>query len=147
MLDESTPHRAQPRRGLRHRERPSDRHHPTPGRGTDRVSVDASLPRPRRRYAQRPVAILTGRNRDAVAAKALADFYRKRIDEVSPVVADAVTRAEAPPGTNPAEVIRQLSAPLYYRFLTDTKPLTSADAEKAAAVTMAAVDAAVFVKR
>jgi AcrR family transcriptional regulator len=92
-------------------------------------------------------AIIAAATCDAVTAKALADFYRKRIDEVSPVVVDAVTRGEAPPGTDPAEVIRQLSAPLYYRFVTDTQPLTAADAERAVAVTMAAVEAGVFVDR
>jgi AcrR family transcriptional regulator len=91
-------------------------------------------------------AIIAAATCDAVTANALADFYRNRIDEVSPVVVDAVARGEAPQGTDPAEVIRQLSAPLYYRFLTDTKPLTTADAERAVAVTMAAVDAGVFVK-
>ena len=92
-------------------------------------------------------AIIAAATCDAITAKALADFYRKRIDEVSPVVAMPSTRGEAPPGTDPAEVIRQLSAPLYYRFLTDTKPLTTADAERAVAVTMAAVEAGVFVDR
>lgn len=90
-------------------------------------------------------AIIAAATCDAITAKALADFYRRRIDEVSPVVVDAIARGEAPPGTDPAEVIRQLSAPLYYRFLTDTKPLTTADAERAVAVTMAALQAGVFV--
>ncbi|MBB5164747.1 TetR/AcrR family transcriptional regulator [Mycobacterium sp. AZCC_0083] len=91
-------------------------------------------------------AIIAAATCDPVTANALADFYRNRIDEVSPVVVDAVARGEAPQGTDPAEVIRQLSAPLYYRFLTDMRPLTTADAERAVAVTMAAVDAGVFVK-
>ncbi|MCU1694269.1 MAG: TetR family transcriptional regulator [Mycobacterium sp.] len=91
-------------------------------------------------------AIIAAATCDAATANALADFYRNRIDEVSPVVVEAVARGEAPQGTDPAEVIRQLSAPLYYRFLTDTKPLTTADAERAVAATMAAVDAGVFVK-
>jgi AcrR family transcriptional regulator len=90
-------------------------------------------------------AIIAAATCDAITAKALADFYHRRIDEVSPVVVDAVARGEAPPGTDPAEVIRQLSAPLYYRFLTDTRPLTTADAERAVAVTMTAVQAGVFV--
>jgi AcrR family transcriptional regulator len=91
-------------------------------------------------------AIIAAATCDAVTANALADFYRNRIDEVSPVVVEAVARGEAPQGTDPSEVIRQLSAPLYYRFLTDTRPLTTADVERAVAVTMAAVDAGVFVK-
>jgi len=89
-------------------------------------------------------AIIAAATCDALTANALAGFYRKRIDEMSPVVTDAVARGEAPPGTDPAEVIRQVSAPLYYRFLTDTEPLTVADAERAVAVTMAAVEAGVF---
>ncbi len=56
----------------------------------------------------------------------------------------AIARGEAPPGTDPAEVIRQLSAPLYYQFLTDTRALTVADAARSVAVTMAAVEAGVF---
>ena len=35
----------------------------------------------------------------------------------------AVDRGEAPTGIDAREVIRQLSAPLYYRFLTDTLPI------------------------
>ncbi|MDT5126578.1 MAG: hypothetical protein QOG79_6561 [Mycobacterium sp.] len=89
-------------------------------------------------------AIIAAATCDALTANALASFYRRRIDEMSPVVTDAVARGEAPPGTDPAEVIRQVSAPLYYRFLTDTDPLTVADAERAVAVTMAAVEAGVF---
>jgi AcrR family transcriptional regulator len=89
-------------------------------------------------------AIIAAATCDAVTAAALAEFYRKRIDEVSPVVVEAVTRGEAPRGTDPAEVIRQLSAPLYYQFLTDTRALTVADAARSVAVTMAAVKAGVF---
>jgi hypothetical protein len=62
------------------------------------------------------------------------------------VVVDAVARGEAPPGTDPAAVIRQLSAPLYYQLLTDTRALTVADATRSVAVTMAAVEAGVFVE-
>jgi hypothetical protein len=40
-----------------------------------------------------------------------------------------------------------LSAPLYYRFLTDTRPLTAADAERAVAVTLAAVRAGVLASK
>jgi AcrR family transcriptional regulator len=89
-------------------------------------------------------AIIAAATCDALTANALAGFYRKRIDEMSPVVTEAVARGEAPQGTDPAEVIRQVSAPLYYRFLTDTEPLTVAHAERAVAVTMAAVEAGVF---
>lgn len=91
-------------------------------------------------------AIIAAATCDSITADALADFYRKRIDEVSPVVTEAVARGEAPRGTDAGEVIRQLSAPLYYVFLTDTRRLTTADAERAVAVTLAAVRAGVFVR-
>jgi AcrR family transcriptional regulator len=89
-------------------------------------------------------AIIAAATCDVHTAMAMADFYRKRIDEVAPVVVDAIARGDAPPGTDPAEVIRQLSAPLYYQFLTDTRALTVADAARSVAVTMAAVEAGVF---
>jgi hypothetical protein len=43
-------------------------------------------------------------------------------------------------------VIRQVSAPLYYRLLTDTTPLRRADADRAAAAALAAVRAGVFTR-
>lgn len=82
---------------------------------------------------------------DPVTAEALAGFYRTRIAEVATLVTEAVDRGEAPEGTDAEEVIRQLSAPLYYRFLTDTRPITAADVDRTVAVTLAAVRAGVFV--
>lgn len=90
-------------------------------------------------------AIIAAATCDPITAHGLAAFYRKRIDEVSPIVDEAVDRGEAPPGTDAAEVIRYLSAPLYYTVLTDTRPLTKADVERAVAATLAAVRAGVFI--
>lgn len=91
-------------------------------------------------------AILAAGTCDARTAEALAGFYRIRVEEMAPIVTDAVARGQAPTGTDPAEVIRQLSAPLYYRLLTDTAPLRRADADRAAAATLAAVAAGVFTR-
>jgi AcrR family transcriptional regulator len=129
----------------------ADTSSPRPSTGSLRTDLLTTAKRIRRTLADERQgrlfkAIIAAATCDPLTAKALADFYRTRVDEVSPVVADAVARGEAPPGTDPAEVIRQVSAPLYYRFLTDTKPLTLADAERAAAVTMAAIEAGVFGK-
>lgn len=129
----------------------ADTSSPRPSTGSLRTDLLTTAKRIRRTLADERQgrlfkAIIAAATCDALTAKALADFYRTRVDEVSPVVVDAVARGEAPPGTDPAEVIRQVSAPLYYRFLTDTKPLTLADAERAAAVTMAAIEAGVFAK-
>jgi AcrR family transcriptional regulator len=83
---------------------------------------------------------------DPHTAEALAGFYTARLAELAPVVIDGIARGEAPPGTDAADVIRYVSAPLYYQFLTTTTPLTAADAERAAAAALAAVTAGVFVR-
>ena len=90
-------------------------------------------------------AVIAAATCDAQTAKGLAGFYRTRIAELAPIVVDAIDRGEAPPGTDPAEVIRQLSAPLYYRLLTESAPPRPADAERAVDITLAAVQAGVFV--
>ncbi len=89
-------------------------------------------------------AILAAGTCDARTAEALAGFYQVRIDEMAPIILDAIERGEAPRGTDPAAVIRYVSAPLYYSLLTDTEPLRRADADRAAAAALAAVTAGVF---
>jgi AcrR family transcriptional regulator len=89
-------------------------------------------------------AIIATATCDTTTAEALAAFYRNRVDEVSRVVTDAVDRGEAPDGVDAREVIRHLSAPLYYRFLTDTAPISAADVRRSVALTMAGVNAGVF---
>jgi len=89
-------------------------------------------------------AIIATATCDPTTAHALSVFYRKRIDEVSHVVTDAVGRGEAPRGVDAREVIRHLSAPLYYRFLTDTVPISAADVRRSVALTLAGMDAGVF---
>ncbi|WP_123027978.1 TetR/AcrR family transcriptional regulator [Mycolicibacterium stellerae] len=78
-------------------------------------------------------------------ATALAGFYRSRIDEFAGTVTDGIVRGEAPPGTDPADVIRYLSAPLYYRLLTGNGPPDAADAVRSTRAALAAVAAGVFV--
>jgi AcrR family transcriptional regulator len=89
-------------------------------------------------------AIIAAATCDPVTAAALEKFYEVRIAELAPVVTDAVERGEAPPGTEAAAVIRYISAPLYYQFLTSTAPLTTADAERAVDAALAAVAAGVL---
>jgi AcrR family transcriptional regulator len=83
---------------------------------------------------------------DTDTAAALAGFYTARLTELAPVVVDGIARGDAPPGTDAAEVIRYISAPLYYQFLTTTKPLTDEDAQRAVDAALAAVAAGVFVR-
>ncbi|SDD23720.1 TetR/AcrR family transcriptional regulator [Glycomyces harbinensis] len=88
------------------------------------------------------IATATG---DGPTAEALHRFYRVRITEWAPCVDLAVERGEIPAGTDPAEVIRSLSAPLYYRLLASGDPLDAAAAKRAAAATAVAARAGVFV--
>lgn len=90
-------------------------------------------------------AIIAAATCDEHTAAALAGFYATRVAEFCAVVSDAVSRGEAPPGTDPAAVIGQVSAPLYYRFLTGPTPPGPQDAERAVEAALAAVDAGVFV--
>jgi AcrR family transcriptional regulator len=90
-------------------------------------------------------AIIAAATSDARTADALAHFYDTRIAEWAPCVVDAIARGEAPADTDAEATIRHVSAPLYYQFLTSTRPLKKADAERAADSALAAVAAGVLV--
>lgn len=89
-------------------------------------------------------ALITAGGCDESAARALHRFYATRIDEWAPCVTDAVARGELPSGTDAHQVIRAVSAPLYYAFLVSGEPLTEASADRAAAAAIAAAKAGVF---
>lgn len=89
-------------------------------------------------------AIIAAATCDDRTADALAEFYRRRLAEWSECVEDAIRRGEVAPSTVAPAVIGQVSAPMYYQFLTSTKPLTASDARRAADAALAAVDAGVF---
>ncbi|MFJ2862208.1 TetR-like C-terminal domain-containing protein [Kitasatospora sp. NPDC087314] len=55
-----------------------------------------------------------------------------------PVVRRAVDRGELPSGTDPAEVIKNLAAPLYFRVLITAERVDADTADRAAAVLAAA---------
>ncbi|WP_019201424.1 TetR/AcrR family transcriptional regulator [Tsukamurella sp. 1534] len=91
-------------------------------------------------------AVIAAATCDDGTAAALQRFYDARTAEWAPCVEAAVERGEAPAGTDPAAVIRAVSAPLYYGLLTRTEPLTGHDARAAAHAADAAVRAGVFVR-
>jgi AcrR family transcriptional regulator len=91
-------------------------------------------------------AIIAAATYDPRTAEALATFYDRRVTEWSGCVVDAVARGEAPEETDAAAVIRQVSAPLYYQFLTSTKPLSAKDVQRAVDAAIAAIAAGVFVR-
>ncbi|MCX4756964.1 TetR/AcrR family transcriptional regulator [Kitasatospora purpeofusca] len=89
-------------------------------------------------------AVLVAATCDPDAAEALHRFYRARVEEWAPCVTEAVDRGELPPGTDPFEVIRAVSAPLYYRMLTTADPIDETTADRAAEAALAAAHAGAF---
>ncbi|MET7394843.1 TetR/AcrR family transcriptional regulator C-terminal ligand-binding domain-containing protein [Dactylosporangium sp. NPDC005572] len=89
-------------------------------------------------------AVIVAATCDARTAEALRRFYAVRIAEWAPCVEQAVARGELPAGTDAAEVIRAVSAPLYYRLLMSGDPLDPAAADRAADAAVAAARAGVF---
>lgn len=75
---------------------------------------------------------------DPAAAESLHAFYAVRVAEWAPCVTAAVDRGELPDGTDPHEVVRAVSAPLYYAFMASGQPLTEQLADRAAGSAIAA---------
>ncbi|MDQ3786159.1 MAG: TetR/AcrR family transcriptional regulator [Actinomycetota bacterium] len=92
-------------------------------------------------------AVIAAATCDDATATALGEFYATRIAEWAPCVTQAVERGEVPEGTDAEEVIRAVSAPLYYRLLTGAGDLDEAVADRAAEAAVTAARAGVFVSR
>jgi hypothetical protein len=92
-------------------------------------------------------AVIAAAACDARTAQALRHFYAVRIAEWAPCVTEGVARGELPAGTDPANVVRAVSAPLYYGLLTAGTVPDPADAERAADAALAAARAGVYVTR
>ncbi|MFC9246566.1 TetR/AcrR family transcriptional regulator [Streptomyces sp. NPDC057136] len=82
---------------------------------------------------------------DTRTAEALHRFYEVRVKEWAGCVEAAVERGELPAGTDACEVIRAVSAPLYYRLLTGGGALDEIAADRAAEAAAAAARAGVYV--
>lgn len=91
-------------------------------------------------------AVIAAATGDARTAEALHRFYEVRVAQWAPCVQEAVARGELPEDTDAAEVVRAVSAPLYYRLLTTDAPLDEAAARRAAAAAVAAARAGAFVR-
>lgn len=90
-------------------------------------------------------AVIAAATCDDRTAAALHRFYAVRIAEWAPCVEQAVARGELPDGTNPHEVVRAVSAPLYYRLLASGDPLDAAAADRAAEAAAVAARAGAYV--
>ena len=92
-------------------------------------------------------AVIAAATCDDRTAEALRHFYDVRIAEWAPCVTEAVARGELPGGTDPATVVRAVSAPLYYGLLTAGTAPDPAAADRAADAAVAAAKAGVYVTR
>ncbi len=91
-------------------------------------------------------AVIAAATCEPRTAEALHHFYDTRVEEWAPCVRQAVDRGEVPDGTDPHEVIRAVSAPLYYRLLTTGDRLDEDAADRAAEAAAAAARAGVYVR-
>ncbi|MGW0578688.1 TetR/AcrR family transcriptional regulator [Streptomyces sp. NPDC002920] len=90
-------------------------------------------------------AVIAAATCESKTATALHRFYDTRVKEWAPCVQQAVDRGEVPAGTDVHEVIRAVSAPLYYRLLTCGDGLDEAAADRAAEAAATAARAGVYV--
>ncbi|NGO68082.1 TetR/AcrR family transcriptional regulator [Streptomyces boncukensis] len=91
-------------------------------------------------------AVIAAATCDERTAAALHRFYESRIAEWEPCARQAVERGELPQGTDTHEVIRAVSAPLYYRLLATGAPLDEESAHRAAQAAYAAACAGAYVR-
>ena len=90
-------------------------------------------------------AVIASATCDPGTAEALHHFYEVRVEEWAPCVRQAIERGELPEGTDAHEVVRAVSAPLYYRLLASGHPLDEASADRSAAAAAAAAGAGAYV--
>jgi AcrR family transcriptional regulator len=67
--------------------------------------------------------------------------FEDRYRQAEPVIARAIARGELPPGTDPAEVVRNVLAPIYLRVLVTGEPVSQGTADTAANAALAAARA------
>ncbi|MFD9986381.1 TetR/AcrR family transcriptional regulator, partial [Streptomyces massasporeus] len=90
-------------------------------------------------------ALIAAATGDARTAAALHRFYDIRVREWAPCVRQAVGRGEVPEGTDAHEVVRAVSAPLYYHLLISGGRLDETTAARAAEAAATAARAGVYV--
>lgn len=86
-------------------------------------------------------AMFTGAAHVPEIAAARSHVFHDRLARAEPVVTRAIQRGELPAGTDPAELLKTLAAPIYLRLLVTTEPVDDATAEQAARITLAAARA------
>ncbi|WP_406231370.1 TetR/AcrR family transcriptional regulator [Nocardia sp. NBC_01009] len=77
---------------------------------------------------------------------AVRHVFRDRIRTSLPVVGRAIERGELPTGTDAAELVKALVAPIYFRALITREPVTDATADAAARLALTGARAGLFEK-
>jgi AcrR family transcriptional regulator len=115
---------------------------------SDDISADLrALARSLVRFLASPVgrAVTAVMLSDAGRIPEVADAQRRRFEEryrqAGPVIARAIARGELPSGTDPAEVVRNVLAPIYLRVLVTGEPISQSTADAAADAALAAARA------
>ena len=90
-------------------------------------------------------ALVAGAQDSPDVGRVVRRFWATRLAHVGPLVDRAISRGQLPHGTDPDDLMRYLSAPLFHRLLVTAEPLTTATADQAAAVVLAAARAGVFI--
>jgi AcrR family transcriptional regulator len=84
-------------------------------------------------------------SQDAARVPDIAAIKRRLVDDrfrqAEPVVLRGIERGELPAGTDPAEVIKTLIAPIYLRLLVTSEPIDETTADQAARVAFLAASA------
>lgn len=71
-------------------------------------------------------------------------FFAERLRQAAPIVTRGIERGELPPGTDAAELIKALTAPIYLRLLATEDLLDDSVALRAADAALTAAQAGVF---
>jgi AcrR family transcriptional regulator len=93
------------------------------------------------------VGVLVASPESSELARVSRQFWRRRLERIESIVDHALERGQLPAGTNAADVIRYVVAPLYHQLLITREPLSEADADRAAAAALAAARAGVLIGR
>jgi AcrR family transcriptional regulator len=115
---------------------------------SDDISADLrTLARSLVRFLASPVgqAVTAVMQSDAGRIPEVADAQRRRFEEryrqAEPVIARAIARGELPPGTDPAELVRNVLAPIYLRVLVTGERISQSTADTSANAALAAARA------
>jgi AcrR family transcriptional regulator len=91
-------------------------------------------------------ALLIGAMSSPEIAGLMDQYWAARLEAISVIVERAISRGEIPAGTDPAAFMHAMAAPLFYRLLVARAPVTERDADIAAAATLTAAAAGLFVQ-